>query len=234
MDAPPPASLVPPPPATAVPHRPTFLQRIAARLICLVIRGVSVTLRYRWDRDLRDIPAAGRPYIFCIWHNRLPLAVSIYRRYAKSAGFSMKMAGLVSASRDGALLSRILELLGVQPVRGSSSRRGAQALLELNSWLERGYDVAITVDGPRGPRYRMKPGVVGLAQVTGCPIVPATYRVSRKWTLKSWDRFQIPVPFSTCYFNFDDPVPVPRDISDAEREALRQDIERKLTALTRD
>lgn len=216
------------------PHRPTFLQRVAARLIYGVIRGVSLTMRYRWDRDPRELPASGQPYIFCVWHNRLPLSIVLYRRFITAAGGVPKMAGLVSASRDGALLSRVLELLEVQPVRGSSSRRGAQALLELNSWLERGYDVAITVDGPRGPRYHVKPGVVGLAQLTGRAIVPASYHLSRKWTLKSWDRFQIPVPFSTCTLRYADPIRVHRDAPDAEREIARQEVERRLKELTTD
>lgn len=217
-----------------VPHRPTLLQRIAARLILWIILGVSLTLRYRWERDPRALPPAGRPYIFGVWHNRLALSIVMYRQYMKAVEQPSRMAGLVSASRDGALLSRVLELLGVQPVRGSSSRRGAQALLELSSWLDRGYDVAITVDGPRGPRYGVKPGVIGLAQVTGRPVVPGSFRLSRKWSLKSWDRFQIPVPFSTCFFDFGEPLSVPRDLSEAEREAIRVELERRLTALTRD
>jgi len=158
----------------------------------------------------------------------------MYRQYAAAAGFPARLAGLVSASRDGALLSHVLTLFEVEPVRGSSSRRGAQALLELTSWLDRGYDAAITVDGPRGPRYEVKPGVVGLAQVTGRTIIPASYRLSRKWTVRSWDRFQIPVPFSTCYFSFGDPVQIPRDISDEDRETLRLEVERRLKELTRD
>jgi lysophospholipid acyltransferase (LPLAT)-like uncharacterized protein len=203
-------------------------------LIFWIIRGVSATLRYRWDRDPARLSAAGQPYIFCFWHNRLPLSVVMYRQYVRAVGRTGGMTALVSASRDGALLSRVLELLGIQPVRGSSSRRGAQALLELNSWLERGHNAAITVDGPRGPRYQVKPGVVGLAQVTGRAIVPASYRLSRKWTLRSWDRFQIPLPFSTCSFIFDEPVSIPRDLSEEEREATRREVERRLTELTSD
>jgi len=220
-------------PAVA-PHRPTLSQRIAARLVHLLIRVVSTTLRYRWERDPQLITVEGRPYIFCVWHNRLALSLVMYRQYVNSLGLPARLAGLVSASRDGALLSHVLKLFEVEPVRGSSSRRGAQALLELTSWLDRGYDAAITVDGPRGPKYQVKLGVIGLAQMTGRPIIPATYRLSKKWTIGSWDRFQIPMPFSVCYFDFDDPVMVPREISDDGREAIRQDLERRLKALTRD
>jgi lysophospholipid acyltransferase (LPLAT)-like uncharacterized protein len=200
----------------------------------LLIRAVSGTLRYRWERDPRELSSAGRPYIFCVWHNRLALALVMYRQYAASIGLPPQLAGLVSASRDGAFLSHILKLFEVEPVRGSSSRRGAQALLELSSWLDRGYDAAITVDGPRGPRYKVKPGVIGLAQLTGRAIIPASLRYSRKWTIGSWDRFQIPMPFSTCFFTFDEPIQIPRDISDESREVLRQEVEKRLAALTRD
>ncbi len=220
--------------ATVTPHRPTFRQRAVARMVHIMIRLVSATLRYRWARDPRHLSAEGRPYIFCVWHNRLALSLVMYRQYAESIGLPPRLAGLVSASRDGALLSHVLKLFEVEPVRGSSSRRGAQALLELTSWLDRGYDAAITVDGPRGPRYQVKPGVIGLAQVSGCRIVPASYQLSKKWTIKSWDRFQIPWPFAICSFDFADPVPIERDLSDENRERLRQDIENRLKALTRD
>ena len=82
---------------------------------------------------------------------------------------------MVSASKDGAFLTSILECFQVQPVRGSSSRRGPQALLELTTWAERGYDLALTPDGPRGPRYVVQEGVMSLAQLTGLPIIAASY-----------------------------------------------------------
>jgi lysophospholipid acyltransferase (LPLAT)-like uncharacterized protein len=94
----------------------------------------------------------------------------MYRQLVESANALFRMAALVSASRDGAMMTRVLELFGVEPARGSSSRRGAQALLELAEWTARGYDVAFAPDGPRGPAYQMKPGIVALAQMTGGPL----------------------------------------------------------------
>jgi lysophospholipid acyltransferase (LPLAT)-like uncharacterized protein len=122
----------------------------------------------------------------------------------------------------------------VQPVRGSSSRRGPQALLELTGWAERGYDLAITPDGPRGPRYVVQEGVMALAQVTGFPIIPASYYLGRKVQAKSWDRFQIPLPFSVCEVMIGKPVRVPREASDEERETLRQQLEQALREISRD
>src|SRR4029077_6679252 len=97
------------------------------------------------------------------------------RRYVNTPG----LAAIVSASKDGGFLAAILENFNVQPVRGSSSRRGRQAVLELISWAERGYDLAITPDGPRGPRYIAQEGATALAQLTGHPIIPASMNV--KW-----------------------------------------------------
>ncbi len=134
------------------------------------------------------------------------------------------LAALISASKDGALLTAILQAFGVQVVRGSSSRRGAQALLELTSWAERGYDLAVTPDGPRGPCYVVQEGVMALAQVTGLPIIPYSCQLGWKLRVKSWDRFQIPLPFSRCEMTFGEPIRVPRGASDAERAQLREQL----------
>jgi len=107
-------------------------------------------------------------------------------------------------------------------------------LLELTSWAERGYDLAITPDGPRGPCYVVQEGVMGLAQLTGLPIMPVSYYLGWKIRPKSWDRFQIPLPFSRCEMVFGTPVRVPREASEAEREALRQQLERTLKEISRD
>ena len=141
---------------------------------------------------------------------------------------------MISASKDGALLSAVLRKFGVVAVRGSSSRRGPQALLELTSQAERGSDLAITPDGPRGPRYVVQEGVISLAQVTGLPIVPVTWNTSRKICVKSWDRFQIPLPFARCEMVLNQPIVVPRGASEADREKLRAELERSLRGSSRD
>jgi lysophospholipid acyltransferase (LPLAT)-like uncharacterized protein len=128
----------------------------------------------------------------------------------------------------------VLEHFGVHPVRGSSSRRGPQALLELTTLAQRDYDIAITPDGPRGPCYIVQPGVISLAQITGRPIVPSSHTLGWKIRLKSWDRFQIPLPFSRVVMKFTEPIHIPREATDAEREALRQQLEARLNALTED
>jgi lysophospholipid acyltransferase (LPLAT)-like uncharacterized protein len=218
-----------------VPHAPHWYQRLGAWLIFALIRIVAATLRYQWtDRSGYFAGGPSGPAIYCVWHNRLALCMIMYFDYARKHNQTPGMAAMVSASKDGGFLASILECFGVQPVRGSSSRRGPQALLELTGWAERGYDLAITPDGPRGPRYVVQDGIMALAQVTGLPIIPASCYLGWKIQVKSWDRFQIPLPFSRCEVILGPPVHVPRQVSDAEREALRQQLERTLKEISRD
>ena len=218
-----------------VAHKPKWYQRVVAWLIFATVRTVSATLRYQWtDRsNYINVPVPG-PAIYCIWHNRLALCMPAYYSYIKKYRNTSGLAVMVSASKDGGFLTGILECFKVQPVRGSSSRRGPQALLELTTWAERGYDLAITPDGPRGPLYVVQDGAMALAQLTGLPIVPVSYHVNWKIRVKSWDRFQIPLPFSRCEMIYEKPIFVPREATDAEREKLRLRLETELRAITRD
>src|SRR6516225_1511939 len=211
-----------------VPHRPKLLQRVVARLAFLVERAVMSTLRCEWH-DRTGVDARGNDrVIFCLWHNRLAISMLVHRRY------SHKLAALISASRDGAMLSAMLRTYGVAAVRGSSSRRGAQALLELTSYAELGFNIAVTPDGPRGPRYVVQKGVIDLAQLTGLPIIPVTSNMRRKYCLKSWDRFQIPLPFSKCELILGPAFRVPRDASEEKREELRVELQEMLRTSSKD
>ena len=218
-----------------VPHTARWHQRLGAWLLSILARAMTATVRFHYeDRSgFFDSPPAGQA-IYCVWHNRLALCLQVYFGFAQRRNQTPGMAAMVSASKDGAFLSSILECFRVQPVRGSSSRRGPQALLELTTWAERGYDLAITPDGPRGPRYIVQDGIMSLAQITGLPIVPASYHLGWKIRVKSWDHFQIPLPFSRCEVRLGRPVRVPREATDAEREALRLELERTLREITVD
>lgn len=217
-----------------VPQPLKWHQRLAATAIYALIRGVAATLRFRWEYHPEVLRAETHPVIFAIWHNRLALALLMYRHYARQRGQAHRLAAIVSASKDGGLVARVLEHFGVEPVRGSSSRRGAQALVELKTWAGRGYDIAFTPDGPRGPCYVVQAGTISLAQLTGRPIVPVSYRLDRKVTLKSWDRFQIPLPFGRVVMKFGEPFFVPRETSETTREALRRQFEGRLRGMTED
>ena len=218
-----------------VPHKARQRQRLAAALVYVLVRCIAGTVRFKLkDGSGLFSGVPGEKVIFALWHNRLALSVILYRRYILKFAPERRIAGMVSASRDGALLARIFEHFGVEAVRGSSSRRGGQALLELTTWAERGYDLAITPDGPRGPRYEVQDGVISTAQLTGLPIVPVSYHLNWKIQSKSWDRFQIPLPFARCEIVTGRVLRVPREASDAEREGLRKQLEAELRAITQD
>jgi hypothetical protein len=215
-----------------VPHSPPWHRRVAAFLIAAFLRLCISTWRRRWMESQTD-PTVTGPVIYCVWHNRIPVALA-------SADFGEAkwphdgMAAMISASRDGGLLANIVERFGVQPIRGSSSRRGPQALLEATTWLERNYSVVMTPDGPRGPAYRIQDGIIQLAKLSGRPIIPVSSFTHWKIRLKSWDRLQIPLPFTRCDIIHGDPIWAPRESSDADLEELRAKLERSMHALTRD
>ena len=218
-----------------VPHKARWHQRLAARLVFGLIRCIGATVRFEMNDRAGLFDGAPRErLIFSIWHNRLALSLMLYRHYVVSQAPERRLAALVSASRDGGLLARILEHFKVEPVRGSSSRRGARALRELAYWAERGYDLAITPDGPRGPCYRVQEGVISTAQLTGLPIVPVSYHLNWKLRPKSWDRFQVPLPFARCRITTGEIVRVPREANEAERGTLRLRLEQTMHAITHD
>ena len=209
--------------------------RLAATSITLATRILNITWRMRFEDSAGLFEGSNvQPVIFSLWHNRLALSLPVYRRYFLARQPQRKLAALISASRDGAILARTLEHLGVESVRGSSSRRGAQALRELSTWAGKNYDLAITPDGPRGPRYQVQEGIVALAQITGHPIVPVSAHIRWKKCFKSWDTFQFPLPFTRCDVRIGEPVTVPREVSEDDREGYRAELEARMNALTED
>ena len=220
--------------SVVVPRRLRWHQRLLVAVIYFLIRTVGFTLRREWRDHSGLLAHSATPVIFCVWHNRLALSLLIQRDYVHKLQPSRRLAALVSASGDGAMVARVLEHFRARPVRGSSSRRGAQALLELTRVAAQGHDLAITPDGPRGPRYVVQEGVIALAQLTGLPIVPVSYHLNWKFRTKSWDGFQIPFPFARWTVTFGEPLRVAREATDAEREQARLDLERRLKNLTVD
>ncbi|MEW6303963.1 MAG: lysophospholipid acyltransferase family protein [Verrucomicrobiota bacterium] len=218
-----------------VPQSVKWHGRLAAALIYIFTRLLYATIRFRWDdrSGLFDQDLSQR-VIFAGWHNRLALSFMLYIKYVQSRAPSRQMVALISASRDGGLLARTLEHFGVSTVRGSSSRRGAQALLELTTCAERGYDLAITPDGPRGPCYQVQDGVIAAAQLTGLPIVPVSYHLNWKYRLKNWDRFQVPLPFACCTVTLGEAISVPREASDEERARLKEKLQSVMMEITKD
>ena len=168
-----------------------------------------------------------RGIIGLTWHNRLFFFAPIFPGKARK-----RTKAVVSASRDGQYVTDLISFFGLQSLRGSSSRKGANALRGALEAIRDGYNVAFTPDGPRGPRYEMKQGPIIVASKTGAPIVPVIINASRYWEIRSWDRFQIPKPFCTLEVIMGDPIYIAPDLDEEglERERLRvQEALRKIT-----
>jgi lysophospholipid acyltransferase (LPLAT)-like uncharacterized protein len=169
--------------------RARWLIALGFRLLQLWAR----TLRYEIDDRAGVIGTqVNENFIGSLWHNRLLIFPFVLRRFF----FNRQGAALISASRDGELLADAIKRFGFDVVRGSSSRLGASAILQLTDVLASGRDVVITPDGPRGPAYEIGPGIIFLAQKSGSAVLPMNMEYSSCWRIKSWDRFFVPRPFT--------------------------------------
>jgi lysophospholipid acyltransferase (LPLAT)-like uncharacterized protein len=216
-----------------VPRELTWQRKIVAAMLQVLIRVLIRTWRMRWRGGVQCEVTPG-PVIFAFWHNRLIVAMAANVDLVREKWPSAGTGAMISASRDGAFLSSLVAPFGIVPIRGSSSRRGAQALLEATTWLEKNYNMAITPDGPRGPAYQVQDGIIQLAQVTGRPIIPVSSYVHPKIRMRSWDRFQIPLPFAVCEMRHGSPIWLRRDASEEERERARLNLEKVMIELTQD
>lgn len=205
-----------------------LLLRAVGWLVGKWMRSLDVENLSVMNRLLNEAPSGT---IFLLWHNRLfPLIAALVRVGVQGREFY----GLVSASRDGGQLSFFLESIGLKPVRGSSSRRGAVAARELLKVLGHGNHVAITVDGPRGPCYEPQMGASLLVQVTGAPVVLLGAECESCISLWSWDRFIVPMPFSRVKIRMDHLPPNSRESGKEQRKVIQQLIKKKLSGLTSD
>lgn len=203
---------VPPVPAVAA----GFKARLIGFVASWIMRLFYLTVRVRVNDPAGILTKDPGPLIWCFWHNAIFIAPLVYRRYLRR---HRRMVVLTSASRDGAMLAETMRQLGMQAVRGSSSRRGAQALVECRRAVREGNHLSITPDGPRGPCCQMAPGVLQLARVCGVPVVPLAIHCHSAWRLKTWDRLRIPKPFSRVTLTFHPPEVIREDL-EAERVRL--------------
>ena len=193
-----------------------------------LLKALGRSLRYQID-DRAGI--AGKSvtenYIGALWHNRLLVFPVVLRRFFGNR----PGAALISASGDGDLLSDAIHRFDYDVVRGSSSRLGATALLQLSDVLAAGRDVVITPDGPRGPAYEISPGIIFLAQKTGARVLPMNMEYSSCWRVKSWDRFIIPRPFSKVRVIVGEPEQIRSTSTPEEFEAERLRLQHTMMSL---
>ena len=190
-----------------------------------LVAMLGATLRWRvrgldhLDRLRRD----GKPPVMAFWHGRILAATYYFRRRG--------IMVITSENFDGEWIARIIERFGYGTARGSTSRSGRRALLELKRALAEGRPAGFTVDGPRGPAEQAQPGAVWLAGATGSPLLPFHLEAASSWTARSWDRTQVPKPFSRAALVVGAPIEVPRDPAPDTLEAKRLELERTLQRL---
>jgi len=199
--------------------RTSWKARASGTLGGWLIRLLGVTLRREVIGDVETLNGYASPIIHVLWHNQILASPYLWRKMYPRR----EAVVLTSASKDGVILASAVKVFKVGAVHGSSSRRGAAAIVALRRAAKAGKDLVFTPDGPRGPRYHLQPGVVKIAQTTGLLMVPMHIEYLSCWTLKTWDRFRIPKPFSKVRITLREPISVPRelDAEGFEKERLR-------------
>ena len=209
--------------------RASPIKRVQARLIAALgyrlMASLGSTLRWRTEglEHFDRIVASGRQPIMTFWHGRILPATYYFRRRG--------IVVITSENFDGEWIAGIIERFGYGTARGSTSRGARKALLQLRRDMAAGKPAGFTLDGPRGPARVAQPGALWLAKTTGNPVLPFHLEAGRHWTLRSWDRTQIPKPFTTVSIAMGEPLIVAADADDAGIETARQSLEARLQAL---
>jgi lysophospholipid acyltransferase (LPLAT)-like uncharacterized protein len=202
------------------------LARLAPPILRIALRLLRWTLRIDTvgDEALRARWARGERAIVSFWHNRLLMLPLI--------ADGRPICVMVSHHRDGEIATNLLASWGVTTVRGSASRGAVAGFLRLVDAYRHGHNVAVLPDGPRGPRYVAKPGVVRLAKAVGSPIYPISYAANRVARLRSWDGLIIPLPFARVRIQIGEALDVPAHASAEQLDLCRSELEQRLIALT--
>jgi lysophospholipid acyltransferase (LPLAT)-like uncharacterized protein len=209
--------------------RSSRLKRIEASAISIagyrLVAALGATYRWRTEglEHLDAVLRSGRQPIMAFWHGRILPATVYFRRRG--------IVVITSENFDGEWIAGIIERFGYGTARGSTSRGGLKALLQLSRDMAAGKPAAFTIDGPRGPARVAQSGAVWLAKRTGNPVLPFHLEGNRHWTTNSWDRTQIPKPFTTVALAMGEPIDVPANAGDEGLESARRELELRLHTL---
>jgi len=209
--------------------RASRAKRLEAKLIAAIgyraIAALGLTLRWKTEglEHFNRLTAGGRQPVMAFWHGRILPAAYFFRRRG--------IVVITSENFDGEWIACIIERFVYGTARGSTSRGGRKALLQLTRDIAAGKPAGFTVDGPRGPARVAQPGAIWLSKATGHPVLPFHLEAARHWTLNSWDRTQIPKPFATIALVVGEPFDVAADADDQALELARRDLELRLQRL---
>ncbi|PKN14625.1 MAG: hypothetical protein CVU67_04685 [Deltaproteobacteria bacterium HGW-Deltaproteobacteria-24] len=187
-----------------------FVAQILVRIIYFTNKKV-----FHHPKELKD-----KAYIVAFWHGELLMQPFNYQKL-KPKG---KVSAMISEHKDGEAITKTVEYLGIHSIRGSSTRGGTKALIGAIKELKAGDDIAITPDGPRGPRHSVASGIVAISQKTNAKILAFNCKPTKYWQFNSWDKFIVPKPFGTIHFYVSDPF----GIEDLEQEDAKNLIKEKL------
>jgi lysophospholipid acyltransferase (LPLAT)-like uncharacterized protein len=176
----------------------------------LLIKVIGRTIKYETDNweNFQKIERAGKIPIYAFWHDRIFAGTYFFRNRG--------IVVITSQSFDGEYIARFIQRLGYGAVRGSSTRGGVGALVEMIRLMKKGLPMGFTVDGPKGPRYVAKTGAVLLAKKTGNPLMPFVVETKKYWTINSWDKMQIPKLFTRAKIFIAEPIYVAANADDGE------------------
>lgn len=209
-----------------------ILDEALFRLVAIAGKALMHFIRAAVTGELENrevatrVRASGRRIIYAFWHNRLMIPIITHR----NRGIGI----LISSSRDGEYVARIAGKLGFHVIRGSTTRGGEEGFRKLVTAIDEGHDVAITPDGPTGPVYEVKKGIVYLARASGAAIIPVGMTADRYKALASWDSFRVLLPGAYVLARYGEPIIVPEHANKHEMEAIRARLEADLKVLNAD
>ncbi|MCV6607242.1 MAG: lysophospholipid acyltransferase family protein [Campylobacterales bacterium] len=199
----------------------SLLDKLAHKLIPILGYLLALLFYYTNKKTYKiesDFPE--EPVVVALWHGEMLMIPFIYHHLRKKKN----LIAMISEHKDGELVGKLFQYTGVGNIRGSSSRGAARVFLSAIKEIKNGKDIAITPDGPRGPRFSIADGIVALSNKTGAPIVAMRVKATKHWELKSWDRFLIPKPFGEIVYE----VSAPFSVKDLEKEEAKNKISSKL------
>ena len=204
-------------------------QKLIGFLFYSITSLISRSIRWEYlvQNEKSNIFNSNKEYIFCCWHNKLFLGPHLLPR-------NRVINALQSSHSDGMVTSLAFKYLGMNVILGSSKKGGMQAFRKMVKCIKLGESVAITPDGPKGPKEKVKEGIIKLAQITETSIIPLVWTTNKFKLINSWDNFVIPYPFSKGVYSFGKPIYVKKQINEYELETARLNLENEIKRLTKE